>query len=580
MPIPQSIIDEIEEKTDIVELISSYFPLKRNGNNFKALCPFHNEKTPSFIISAKKQIFHCFGCGAGGGVIQFMMQYEHVNFPEAIEILAKRLSIDIPKQTSTKDVLKSSLWNVNQLALNFYIENLTGTSYGKKAYEYLLQRGIKPETIKKFQLGYALPGESLLINHLRKKGITLETMEKSGLACTKYGGGYKDLFNNRIIIPFFDTRNRIVAFGARTLTDNNNSPKYINSPENAIFSKRFHLFGLNLAKDEIVKNNLCIVTEGYLDVIIPYQEEVKNTVASSGTSLTEEQIKLIKRYTDNIVLIYDSDNAGTKASLRAIDLILTTGINLTLVNLPQGEDPASYTLKYKREKLLDLIENASDFFDYKLSVLRNIYNQNDISQKQKLAKEMMTTIQKIPSKIVKHEYLKKLSEVLNINQQIIFSEFNDLEKDPVYTYNNEPAYIPLEMPLNEKYIFQCMFYDENIFETLKNKLKLEDLSSTISQKILNKIQEFSLENQQFNIKKFILYLEDKEIIDKITELTLDDFVIDETVLKESLNKIEQKRLKSLREEIKRKIDKAEKENDSQLVHKLIGQYQELIKKTK
>ncbi|UCD15320.1 MAG: DNA primase, partial [Candidatus Omnitrophota bacterium] len=317
--IPQKFIDEVQTRTDIGEVISSYIPLKRAGRNFKALCPFHGEKTPSFMISPQKQIFHCFGCGQGGTVIQFIMQYEKASFVEAIEILARRLGLEIPYQRGEKQKLKTILYDAVEQAAQVFNKNLLSRT-AAPVMSYLNKRGISKEVIEQFRIGYAA-GRNALADNLRKKGFSLEVLEKSSLVIARESG-FRDLFADRIMFPVCDSRARVVGFGARLWRQSSSAPKYINSLENPLYSKRQHLFGLNFAKDHILKEDCVIVVEGYLDMIIPFMAGIKNIVASLGTALTSEQIRLIRRYTTNIVLVFDSDKAGQAASLRALDLLL------------------------------------------------------------------------------------------------------------------------------------------------------------------------------------------------------------------------------------------------------------------
>ncbi len=344
--IPENILEDILNRIDITELIASYIPLKRAGRNFKAVCPFHHEKTPSFMVSADKQIYHCFGCGAGGNAFSFLMQYERLEFPEAVEVLAKKAGVVLPKnkEDSRGASLATQLYSINELAGEFYASTLNA-SCGAVVKDYLLSRGIKPETIKTFKLGYAQDKWDSLINYLRGKGINLSLLEKAGLILAKDSGGYYDRFRHRVIFPIFDIKSRILGFGARILpvqekSGNDNSlAKYVNSPETPVYIKGRKLYGLNLAKDAIRDLDCVAVVEGYLDFIIPYQAGVHNIVASLGTALTVEQARLIKRYTNNVVMVYDADCAGELATLRSLDIFIDEDMQVKVVSLPNGLDP-------------------------------------------------------------------------------------------------------------------------------------------------------------------------------------------------------------------------------------------------
>ena len=339
--IPENILEDILGRVDIVEVISGYIPLKRAGRNFKALCPFHHEKTPSFMVSPDKQIYHCFACGVGGNAFNFLMQYERLEFPEAVEALARKAGVNLPKdqkQDQRAVSLITQLYKINELAADFYAHNLI-SSQGSSARSYFLKRGLKDETIKTFNLGFAHDRWDLLINYLRAKGISLSLLEKAGLVLAKEGGGYYDRFRNRLIFPILDIKSRVLGFGARVLGDA--LPKYMNSPETPIYIKGKNVYGLNFAHEAIREEDAVVVVEGYLDFIIPYQAGVHNIVASLGTAFTPDQAKLLKRYTHNVVMVYDADKAGELASLRSLDIFIDEDMNVKVASLPLGSDPLS-----------------------------------------------------------------------------------------------------------------------------------------------------------------------------------------------------------------------------------------------
>jgi len=563
--IPQPFIEDIQAKTDIVEIISSYIPLKRAGRNFKAICPFHHEKTPSFFVNPQKQIFHCFGCGEGGSVIQFLMLYERVTFPEAIEILAKRLGLSIPYQR-TDGINK--LYEAMQEAVLFFNKNLLDNKYTGPL-KYLEERGILIDTIKKFYIGYA-PGKNSLLEYLRNKGFSLENLEKTSLIVAKEDG-YRDLFWDRIVFPIFDVRSRPIAFGAR-IWDNNikDAPKYINSFETSIYKKREHLFGLNFAKEEILNLDSAIVVEGYLDMIVPYTFGIKNIVASLGTALTDEQINLIKRYTKNIILIFDSDKAGELATIRALDLFLENEILPKIVVLEEGYDPDTLIRKKGKDYFLKLLSNKLDFFDYKISILRKNYNIESIEGKSKIAEDMLFTINKLKSEIEKYEYTKKLSNVLNIKEELLLVEL----KKSYYKKNNtsftNQINIKELIPLTEKIIFKFILNNPDLFSVVKKNLREEDFTSNISKKTFS----YFLKN---NISsKFVDIILDKEINSFITEILMDeDIPVDKEIFKSSIIKLVKNRAKILKNKIKENIKEAEKNKDKERLKVLIDRYNKI-----
>jgi DNA primase len=352
------------------------------------------------------------------------MEYERLEFPEAVETLAKKAGVVLPEveKVDAKTLsLTTQLYKVNELTCSFY-EHTLNSPQSSQAKDYLLKRGIKEETIKLFKLGYALDRWDVLINHLRSKGISLFLLEKAGLILAKEGGGYYDRFRGRVIFPIFDVKSRPLGFGARALPEANkakaqeNQAKYINSPETPVYIKGRNLYGLNLSRDAIRESDFVVVVEGYLDLIMPYQEGLRNIVASLGTALTYEQARLIKRYTHNVVMIYDPDDAGELATLRTLDIFVEEGMNVKVVSLPEGFDPDLFVRKNGIEKFKDNIAQAQSLFDYKLKVLKSRYSIKEIEGKARVSSEMLLTINKFKNAVVKSEYIKRLAEELNIKE--------------------------------------------------------------------------------------------------------------------------------------------------------------------
>ncbi len=364
-------IDEVKQRLDIVEVVSEYIPLKRTGRYYRALCPFHSEKTPSFYVSPERQIYYCFGCGKHGDVINFVMEIEGISFKEALHQLAKRAGIELV-EGSYKDSLnelseKGKIYSVLEEALFFFRKNLFSES-GKIAREYLKKRGIFREEAELFEIGWAPMGWDLLYNYLRQKGYEDQLILKAGLINAGKNGFY-DVFRGRIIFPIRDARGNLLGFGGRTLTEN--EAKYINTPQTAVFSKKNVLYMLNLSKDEIRKTNEALLVEGYMDAIKLYVNGFKNTVASLGTSLTEEQVDLISKYAKTVVVCYDGDAAGEHATLRGLYLIKKRGLDVKIMTLPQGYDPDEYITSFGRESFKNLKERSLDLVDFHIdSVLK------------------------------------------------------------------------------------------------------------------------------------------------------------------------------------------------------------------
>ena len=571
--IPQNFINEVQTKTDIVELISTYIPLKRSGRNFKALCPFHGEKTPSFMISPQKQIFHCFGCGEGGGIIQFLMLYEKVSFVEAIEILANRAGLNIPYEQQEKNKIKTILYEAVTEAMSFFNKYLVQEATSKPVLKYLAQRGVGEKTIAQFKLGYA-PGNNTLLGHLRKKKFSLEVLEKASLVISQRSG-FKDLFRERIVFPIFDVRSRPIGFGARLWKDIPNAPKYINSLENPLYSKRNQLFGLNFAKDDIIKSDAVIVVEGYLDMITPFMRGVRNIVASSGTALTLEQIKYIRRYTSNVTLVFDSDKAGEMATMRALDLLLENELKVKIAKLPAGLDPDSLVRKKGKEIFLQAIEEAQDFFDYKMDVLRKVYDLESIEGKTKIAQEILTSLQKLKSEITKHEYIKKLSDRLGVKEEILIAELGKLNTAPKARDWQDPQerLNPKEpLSITEKALLKFMASNRQAFSVIKKNVKEDDFASGLARKTFSYLS-LNVEKISNQPQQLLAMIEDKEISKFICAIIMDDHIpLEKEFLKSALLKVRQRRTKLFRNQLREKIRQAEQDGDRQKLKVLISEY--------
>ena len=577
--IPQNFIETIQARTDIVELISGYIPLKRTGRNFKAVCPFHNEKTPSFIVSPQKQIFHCFGCGQGGGVIQFLMFHEKVSFPEAVEILANRLGIEVPYQRSGQAKLKNLLYDAVNEASLFFHNNLLQDKNCKGVLDYLNKRGIDIKTIKKFRIGFAW-GRNSLINLLRKKKFTLDILEKSSLIVAKQQG-YRDLFCERITFPIFDTRSRVIGFGARLLQQSQ-GPKYINSLENPLYSKRKQLFGLNFSKEDIAKKDCAVAVEGYLDMITPFMAGVTNIVASSGTALTPEQIQLIRRYTSNIILVFDSDKAGQLATLRAIDLLLEGDLNVEISQLPKGYDPDSLVRAKGKDYFLGLLEKREDFFDYKVRILRGMHDIDTINGKEKIAKEVFSTIDRLSSEIKKYEYIKKLSHILNIKEEVLIADFRKTQsKGKAPSIKQNASFVMEPLSITEKIILKFMLTNKKAFFLVKKNLKEEDFTPGLSRRAVEYLLKNYSAEEDISYAQMIGSIEDKDISTFVSRILIDDQIpLDREMFKSSIMKLRKRRISALKEKVKDQIREAESTGDEDRRKKLINKYYKINSEVK
>lgn len=429
--IPKETIGNILSASRIEEVVGEFVLLKRRGVNYIGLCPFHNEKTPSFTVSPTKGIYKCFGCGKAGNTVNFLMEYEHYSYPEALRFLAKRYNIEIEEEEQTPEKIqeqneKESLFLVNQFAQKYFESVLHETEEGKSVgLTYLKERGFNENTIRKFQLGYGKDRWDAMTGHALERGYKSEYLVKTGLSVQK-DERLTDRFHGRVIFPIHSASGRIIGFGGRILTSDKHLAKYINSPESEIYNKSKSLYGIFFAKNAIISKDNCFLVEGYTDLISLHQAGIENVVASSGTSLTQEQIKLIQRYTKNITILYDGDPAGIKASMRGIDMVLEQGLNVKIVLFPEGEDPDSFVRKSRVAEVESFVtKNAVNFILFKTRLLLE-ESSGDPIKKAALIKEIVYTISLIPDPISKSLYTKQCSEMLNINEQTLLNEINKI----------------------------------------------------------------------------------------------------------------------------------------------------------
>ena len=426
--ITEKSVQEIIETAKVEDVIQDFVNLKRRGVNLIGLCPFHNEKTPSFTVSPAKNIYKCFGCGKAGNPVQFLMDHENLSFPDALRYLAKKYGIKIEEKEVSQEVLAErqrleSLYLVNQFAKDFFHEQLFETDRGKSiGLSYFKNRGFREEIIRKFGLGYAPAQSDLLTQTAKQKGYNLELLQELGLS-SKFG---RDFFRDRVQFSIHNLSGKVIGFGGRVLQKNVKAPKYINSPETEIYNKSKVLYGAFFAKSAIRKLDECILVEGYTDVLSLHQDGIENVVASSGTSLTVGQIQLIKRYTQNIKILYDGDKAGIKAALRGLDLVLAQDLNVKIVLLPDGEDPDSYLQSIGSAAFKDYLETAAkDFILFKTDLLLDEAGNDPIKRSQ-VIKDIVQSIAKVPDPIKRSLYVRECAKIVGVEEQLLVNESNKL----------------------------------------------------------------------------------------------------------------------------------------------------------
>ena len=539
----KDIVEEVKNRCDIANVISEYMPIKQSGSNYKGLCPFHGEKTPSFHISSSKQIYKCFGCGEGGDVINFIMKMENLDFMDAVKLLAHKSGIEINTNMNEEDKLKieksKKYQDIHLDAARFYFANLLkGKNPG---YDYLRKRGLDDKTIKKFGLGYSQNSWNELMDYLLSKGYDKKDLVECGLVNHKSEGNkYYDRFRNRVMFPIFDYRGNVIGFGGRVLDDS--LPKYLNSPDSLIFNKRYNLYGLNFSRKNI-QNRTIILVEGYMDLISLFQYGVKNVVATLGTALTEQQGNLIKRYADTAIISYDSDEAGIKATLRAIEILSKVEVNVKVINLKDCKDPDEFVRKYGLNEYKKAIDDSTHYIKFRIDHLKKSFNLEKDEDRVKFAKEASKIIKEIKSPVEIDYYTNYIAKQINISTESI--------KKEVYGKN----YNKLYNKQNNKYINKKF---EKVIEKPKAIKKGKELVEETLIKLLlenKKIRDITLlkvEDSDFLLndsKEILNYIIKNKDLDKITIDKIKSLNISEEYLKDleiiSLDGIDMDDIKSI-----------------------------------
>lgn len=566
----EGILNEVRQQNDIVDVISQYVHLKRSGRNFFGLCPFHNEKSPSFSVSPDKQIFHCFGCGVGGNVITFIEKIEGLNFVEAVQMLAERANIQLPSLQNNvdtqKEILKDKVYKVNEFTAEFYHQNLYKPE-SKLAQEYVKKRQLSNETLKSFRIGFSGKFDELY-QALKKQGFQEQEMLESGLVNKNDKGQFIDRYRNRLMFPICDVRGRVIAFGGRVLDDS--KPKYINSPENVVYSKGRHLFGLNVAKKGDTKKLL--IVEGYMDVISLHQRGITNVVAPLGTALTEQQGWLLRRTAEQIILSFDSDDAGIKAKLRAIDILQNMGCDLRVIQLEGAKDPDEYILKYGNIRFQAAIDKAMSVIEFKVKVLRKDLDLNNTNDKIKFLNEIAKLIAKVDNTMEREVYIEKIAQEYDISKEAIYAEVNKIAYKNSGTKSEKilekPKPVIRHKKVQTKDVSQAIKRRENtiisillsgdlsVFEIIKQNIKPEDFQDEINRNIAKKLYE-EFEKGNSNINGIIDELDEEEQ-SQITMIMADDYEINENDLEKAIDDIIQSykrdKLEARKNEILEQLD--------------------------
>ncbi len=568
-----SLIEEIKANINIVDVISQYVSLKRQGRNYFGLCPFHNEKSPSFSVSESKQIFHCFGCGVGGDAFGFLKKIENISFKEAVEILAERANITLPAITLSEEEqkkikLQEKVYEINKIAAEYFHNNLYGPN-AKPAQEYVKKRRLDNNTLKKFQIGYSGNYDDLY-KELRKDGFSDEEIYASKLVLKSKNGSPNDAFKKRLMFPIMDVKDRVIAFGGRALDDS--KPKYVNSPDTVCYNKGRNLYALNIAKK--TKRDFIIMVEGYMDAVSLHQRGIDNAVASLGTALTEAQGRLLKRYKSKIIIGYDSDSAGQGATLRGLEILQSLGYDIRILQIEGAKDPDEFVVKYGSGKFELALKNAISLVEFKVKNLKQNLDITQTNDKIKFLNEVCKILLKITNKFEKEVYISKISEEYNISKEAIYGELNKLE------YANSSGVKVLERQgtlkrndiavkkedtgvsaSRENLIISLLINEgQSVYKKIKDNITFEDFKNEENKKIVKKLYE---ELEKGDISNVIGLFEGDEkllshityILSKETDISDMDKAVEDLVSKFIKDKLQKEKSEILKNLISKELDK-------------------------
>lgn len=583
--IPENVIDEIRTRSDIVEIISDYVPIKQNGQNFKGLCPFHPEKTPSFTVSPAKQIYHCFGCGEGGNVFKFIMTQENISFVETVEKLAYRFNISLPKEEYASKggarvrSLTQAIEDLNKKAQDYFFQNLVNNSKSIEALKYLKSRDISDETIKMYQLGWAAPSWRDLKDYFVKSYKTSHIdLEKAGLIKKKEKAGsdntddvYYDRFRARIIFPLKDVRGRILGFAGRIIVKSDQEAKYLNSPETEIYKKGDQVFGLNFAKESIRKEDRVFIFEGYFDQIRAHQAGVKNTVATCGTALTPKQVSLLKGYTKNVVLVFDADQAGQMASEKGYKALAEQGLNIALITLPEGDDPDSFIQQHGPKAFLELADKAKPFWEHFIRKTVSAAGTIFPGKKREVVEKLAPFLSGLNNHIERSEAVKLVSEVLVIEDKTLLGELKKtVERRKPFLGKTESSREEGVRYPEEYYLVHLIGNDSVLAQKILDRVELEEINDPKYHRIIQAFQRQSKAGLSLEPAQIIELIDDEEERKILTLIGVSQLTFEnpEESAADCLRKIKSRHLEKKIKELRRQRNEAEKQGQTERFRQL------------
>jgi DNA primase len=579
--IPEPLIDEVLSRADIVELIGHYVPLKRAGRHFKANCPFHKEKSPSFMVNTEKQIFHCFGCGVGGNIFSFLMLHDRLTFPEAVRQLAERTGVRLPESgaaeaAASQEPLRALLDKTCQ----YYERRLQEPGVGQAARDYLAKRGVSPATAQQFRLGLASEGWDQLLTSATAKGVAREQLEAVGLIVPGKSGGYYDRFRNRLLFPIMDLRNRIVGFGGRSL--DGREPKYLNSPETVLYSKGRQLFGLAQAKAAVAESKTAVLVEGYFDCVVLFGGGIENVVSPLGTALTPEQAKLLRRYAEQVILAFDADAAGEQATIRGLEVLLGAGFQVRVAALPEGVDPDECLRAYGRPRFDALLQSSVNCVEFMLHTASRRFPLDRLEGKAKAAQFVLPIISNVADRILRSEYVRLLAQRLQLDETAVMAELARLGSRPAAQEGEgrapRSAPVATGAPGPERLLTALVLENPKRWEQVAGRISLSDLSDATYRELLGTVLEMSAEGRSPSASQLVSRVtagNQGSLVTQLVELA-QSMGAPEEAFEDCVRRVQQlrqqRRLSALREQI-RMAQEARRDTETQ---QLLADYQEAL----
>jgi DNA primase len=580
MRFSKEFIDELRNQADIVRIIGDYVTLKKKGQNYWACCPFHGEKSPSFSVSAAKGFFKCFGCGKAGTVFQFVMELEGSNFPEAVKTIAEKCGVALPamandddaKYAEERDKQRDELRQLNMWATEFFESNLE-SGEGKVALDYLAKRGISDESRRQFRLGYAPNSWDALIGFLQQRGASKFQIERSGLVSLKdSGSGFYDKFRGRLMFPILDAQGKVVAFGGRILGDG--EPKYLNSPETALYTKGQHLFGLNYSRDAIRRQGFVILVEGYLDYLIPFQHGVRNLVASLGTALTDQQVRLLGRYARKIIVNFDPDSAGVNATKRSLELLLTEGFKVNVLSLPDNLDPDEFIRERGVEGYTKVMRNSQSFMDYIVAQAMKSHDQASPAGKVETLNEILPYLKLVKDRVEMTEQVERIADRLKLDSKVVREEFKRAVETRAERVSEAAVTAQMAVKPAEKRLLAALLNQPNVRQRMMRQLIEDDYKQLRTAPVWKLLFEFAQQGLEPTYAAFSEHLYDAALVNDLLPTLLIE--VDEKTeeayqreAEESLVSLRSSRLAEQQAILQTEINQAQRAGNAEQVNELL-----------